>query len=108
MQGKHMAATNQVIADAVTINWNMDNGSVMQVTLGGNRTMAAPTNHVAGGTYTAIIKQDATGARTMTWNAAFKFSGGSKTLTTTANAVDVAQFVSDGVNLYGTLMKNVL
>lgn len=107
IQGKHMASTTQVIADAATINWDMDKGSVMQVTLGGNRTMAAPTNLVSGGTYTAIIKQDATGNRTLAWNAVFKFAGGSKTLTTTANAVDVAQFVSDGVNLYGTLMKGV-
>jgi hypothetical protein len=106
-QGKHMAATNQVIADAATINWNMDLGSVMQVTLAGNRTMAAPTNLVSGGTYTAIIKQDATGSRTLTWNAVFKFAGGSKTLSTAANATDVATFVSDGVNLYGQLLKAI-
>jgi len=107
MQGVHVAATRQVIADAATINWNVDLGSVMQVTLGGNRTMAAPTNHVAGGTYTAIIKQDASGNRTMTWNAVFKFAGGSKTLTTSANATDIATFVSDGINLYGQLIKAV-
>ena len=107
MQGVHVAATRQVIADAATINWNVDLGSVMQVTLGGNRTMAAPTNHVAGGTYTAIITQGSPGNRTLTWNAVFKFAGGSKTLTTTANATDVATFVSDGTNLYGQLIKAV-
>jgi hypothetical protein len=107
MQGVHVAATRQVIADAATINWNMDLGSVMQVTLGGNRTMAAPTNHVAGGTYTAIITQGSPGNRTLTWNAVFKFAGGSKTLTTTAGATDVATFVSDGTNLYGQLIKAV-
>lgn len=107
IRGLHMASTVQVIADAATLNWNMDLGSVMKVTIGGNRTMAAPTNHVAGGTYTAIINQDATGNRTMTWNAVFKFAGGSKTLTTTANATDVATFVSDGTNLYGQLIKAV-
>ena len=107
MQGVHVAATRQVIADAATINWNVDLGSVMQVTLGGNRTMAAPTNHVAGGTYTAIINQGAPGNRTMTWNAVFKFAGGSKTLSTAANSVDVATFVSDGINLYGQLIKAV-
>ena len=107
IQGVHMASTVQVIADAATLNWNMDLGSVMKVTLGGNRTMAAPTNHVAGGTYTAIITQGSPGNRTMTWNAVFKFAGGSKTLTTTANATDVATFVSDGTNLYGQLIKAV-
>jgi hypothetical protein len=107
IRGLHMASTVQVIADAATLNWNMDLGSVMKVTLGGNRTMAAPTNHVAGGTYTAIITQGSPGNRTMTWNAVFKFAGGSKTLTTTANATDVATFVSDGTNLYGQLIKAV-
>lgn len=107
MQGVHVAATRQVIADAATINWNVDLGSVMQVTLGGNRTMAAPTNHVAGGTYTAIINQGSPGNRTMTWNAVFKFAGGSKTLSTAANSVDVATFISDGINLYGQLIKAV-
>jgi hypothetical protein len=107
MQGVHVAATRQVIADAATINWNVDLGSVMQVTLGGNRTMAAPTNHVAGGTYTAIIKQGTPGNKTMTWNAVFKFAGGSKTLSTAANSIDVATFVSDGINLYGQLIKAV-
>jgi hypothetical protein len=107
VQGKHMAATTQVVADAATINWDVDAGSVMQVTLGGNRTMAAPTNLVSGGTYVMIIKQGTPGNRTLTWNAVYKFEGGSKTLTTTANAVDVAWFVSDGVNLYGRLMKAV-
>ena len=107
MQGVHVAATRQIIADAATINWNVDLGSVMQVTLGGNRTMAAPTNHIAGGTYTAIISQGAPGNRTMTWNAVFKFAGGSKTLSTAANSVDVATFVSDGINLYGQLIKAV-
>ena len=43
----------------------------------------------------------------MTWNAVFKFAGGSKTLSTAANSVDVATFVSDGINLYGQLIKAV-
>lgn len=107
IQGRHMATTTQVIADAATINWNVDLGSAMQVTLGGNRTMAAPTNIVSGGTYMMIIKQDATGSRTLNWNSVYKFEGGLKTLSTAANAVDIAWFVSDGVNLYGTLMKDV-
>lgn len=107
VQGKHMATSTQVVADAATINWNVDGGSVIQVTLGGNRTMAAPTNIVSGGTYMMIIKQDATGNRTLNWNSVYKFEAGSKTLSTAANAVDIAWFVSDGVNLYGTLMKDV-
>ena len=107
IQAKQVASTVQTVADAATLNWNADAGSVFQTTLGGNRNMAAPTNLVAGANYVMIIKQDATGNRTLAWNAAYKFEGGLKTLTTAANAVDVAMFVSDGTNLYGTLMKDV-
>jgi len=107
IQGRQLASTVQVIADAPTLNWNADLGGVFQVTLGGNRTMAAPTNLVAGGHYTMIIKQDGSGSRLMNWNAVYKFEGGIKALSTAANAVDIAMFVSDGTNLYGTLMKDV-
>lgn len=38
---------------------------------------------------------------------AYKFEGRIKALSVAASAVDVAYFVLDSVNLYGTLMKNV-
>jgi hypothetical protein len=107
IQGKQMAGSVQVVADSPVLNWNADSGNVFQVTLGGNRTMAAPTNLVAGGSYIMIIKQDGSGNRLMNWNSVYKFEGGSKALSTTANAADVVMFVSDGVNLYGRLMRNV-
>jgi hypothetical protein len=107
VQGKQIGSSVQVVADAPNLSWNADSGGVFQVTLGGNRNMTAPTNLVAGGNYTMIIKQDATGSRSLNWNAVYKFEGGLKTLSTAANAVDVAMFVSDGVNLYGRLLKDV-
>ena len=89
------------LTDAATINTNFNNGNVQRVTLAGNRTMAAPTNMKDGATYIFIIKQDATGSRTLTWNSVFKFPGGTApTLTTTANAVDIISGVSDGTNIY--------
>jgi hypothetical protein len=107
LQGRQMISTVQVVADAPVLSWNADSGNVFQVTLGGNRTMSAPTNLVAGGSYVMIIKQDSSGNRSLSWNAVYKFEGGLKTLSTTANAVDVVMFISDGVNLYGRLMKSV-
>lgn len=107
LQAKQAAQTLQSLSDAATINWDVDQGAVAQVTLAGNRTINTPTNHVAGGSYTIIVKQDATGSRTLNWSAAYKFEGGSKTLSTSANAVDVASFVSDGASLWGRLMKDV-
>lgn len=90
------------LTDGATINWNVATNQVAKVTLGGNRTMAAPTNLKAGGTYILRVIQDATGSRTITWNAVFKWPGGTApTLTTTANAIDIITFVSDGTNMNG-------
>ena len=90
------------LSDGATINWDASSNQVASVTLGGNRTMAAPTNLVDGGTYILHVIQDGTGSRTLTWNSVFKWSGGTApTLTTTASARDIISFISDGTNLYG-------
>ena len=96
------AETHQTLTDAATVNWNMDSGASAQVTLAGNRTMAAPTNLRAGGTYLLLIIQDGTGSRTITWNAVFKWAGGTApVLSTAASSKDIISFWSDGTNLYG-------
>jgi hypothetical protein len=98
---------NQTLTDGVTISWNAASGQIATVTLGGNRTMAAPTN-LKVGTYILHVYQDATGSRTITWNSVFKWVGGvTPTLTTTANAHDVMSFISDGTNLYGSYLPDV-
>lgn len=95
------------LTDGATINWDLSANQVTSVTLGGNRTLAAPTNLKDGATYILTIKQDATGSRTLTFNSAYKFPGGTApTLTTSANAVDVLTFVSDGTNMYGVSQLN--
>lgn len=89
------------ITDGATINWDVSAAQVAKVTIAGNRTMAAPTNMVNGGFYSLAVIQDATGSRTLVWNAAFKFiSGAAPTLSTAANAKDYITFRSDGTNLY--------
>ena len=88
------------LTDWATINRDLSQNQVTSVTLWGNRTMAAPTNLVDWATYILTVKQDATGSRTITWNAVFKRPWGTApTLTTTANAVDIITFVCDGTNL---------
>lgn len=95
------AHTDQTVTDAATVNWNCDSGGIGTVTLAGNRTIAAPTN-LKKGTYILHVKQDATGSRTVTWNAVFKWPGGTApTLSTAASAHDIITFVCDGTNLYG-------
>jgi hypothetical protein len=62
--------------------------------------MGAPTNQVDGAVYVLMIKQDSTGGFTMSWNAVFKFAGGTApVVTATASAKDVYVFLSDGTNM---------
>lgn len=96
----------QTLTDAATITWNVANGVVATVTLGGNRTLANPTNMVAGATYAIIVKQDATGSRTLAYGAAYKWPGGTvPVLSTGANAIDLITLLYDGTNLYGNIAK---
>jgi len=90
------------LTDASSIAWDVSSNQVSSVTLSGNRALANPTNLVDGATYILIVKQDATGSRTLSYGTAYKWPGGTApTLTTTASAVDILTFVSDGTNMYG-------
>lgn len=92
---------SQVLVDAVNIDWNMNLGGKAQVTLAGNRIFNAPTNFKRA-TYALHILQDATGGRTLTWNAIFKWPNATPpVLSTGAGKRDVLFFDCDGVNFYG-------
>ena len=81
------------IADAASIVMNLNTGNQFVVTLGANRTLAAPTNLTAGQTGHIYVHQDGTGSRTLAYNTVFQFTGGAvPTLTTTAAAVDLLVF----------------
>jgi len=91
-----------VLTDAETIDWDLSSNQVSSITLSGNRTLNAPTNQVDGATYILIVKQDSTGSRTLAFNSVYKFAdGNAPILTTTADAVDILTFVSDGTYMYG-------
>lgn len=99
--------STQTLTDQATITWDTVQGVFAEVTLTDNRTLANPTNLINGASYILLIKQDGTGNRTLTFGSAYKFPGGTDpTLSTAANAVDIIAFLSDGVNLYGTIQKN--
>lgn len=94
-------ATNG-LSDGASIAWNLDNSQVASVTLGGNRTLAAPSNQIAGHTYILIVTQDGGGSKTLAYNAVYLWpSGTAPTLTTDAAAVDILTFISDGSNMFG-------
>jgi hypothetical protein len=99
--GMSWLPAGQVLTDGATITWDVPAGHHAQVTLGGNRTLAAPTNLIAGQVYTLHVVQDGTGSRTLTWNSVFKWPGGTApTLSTGAGKRDVFVFSTDGTNLY--------
>ena len=95
----------QVLSDGATVNWDVSAGNIGLWAIGGNRALAAPTNLVVGSSALRIT-QDATGSRTVTWNAIFKWSGGAApVLSTAGNAVDIVSFIYDGTYLYGSLVS---
>ena len=53
---------------------------------------------------TLLVTQDGTGGRTL--SSTMKFSGGSKTLSTGANAIDVITIFYDGTNYLASLSTN--
>jgi hypothetical protein len=65
--------------------------------------MAAPTGLVSGAFYALNVIQDATGSRTLT--STMKFAGGSKTLSTAANAIDILTVSYIGTTYYASLAK---
>lgn len=81
--------------------WNFHSGSLIKQTMGCNIATVTLSNPVADQILTVVLIQDATGSRTITWPAAFKFSGGTApTLTTTAASRDIFTFWYDGTNYW--------
>lgn len=115
--------TATTLTDGATVAWDLSQNQVAVVTLGGNRAMGNPSNIVAGAVYILIVKQDATGGRTLSFpfgtsgagNTGYRFAGatsasGAPTLSTGANKIDILTFVAtastDGTHLYGVSSLN--
>ena len=83
------AADYVALTDAATVGVDMSAGFNFTLTIGGNRTLGAPTNTKNGQCGTIYITQDGTGGRTLAYHANWKFAGGTDpTLSTAAGAVD--------------------
>jgi hypothetical protein len=95
------AACNiNALSDGASITIDMALALHHSVTLGGNRAFAQPTNQAIGQSGSIFITQDGTGSRTASWNAAFKWAGGTApTLTTTAAAVDRIDYLIKASNV---------
>lgn len=85
------------LTDGSTISWDVGSSPVAKVTLGGNRTLSAPTNSAAGQFIALTVIQDGTGSRTLSFNSAYEFTGDTApTLTTTASKADIFVFKYNG------------
>ena len=83
-----------VLSDGSTITPDFADSNNFSVTLGGNRTLANPTNITAGQSGSIFITQDGTGSRTLAYGSYFDFAGGTApTLSTTASAVDRIDYI---------------
>lgn len=101
------SSTLTATGSPATIAVDAEASNVFETTLTENVTLNNPTNLAAGGRYSFVITQDATGSRTMAFGSAYKFKNGSdKILTTAGNSIDILMCVSDGTNLYCSLAKD--
>ena len=81
------------LTDAASIVPSFDAGNTFVVTLGGNRTLAAPTSANIGQSGSIRVIQDATGGRTLSYNSAYQFvSGSAPVMDTSAGAQSILVF----------------
>jgi hypothetical protein len=82
------------LTDGATITPDMADSNNFSVTLGGSRTLANPSNIVAGQSGSFFITQDGTGSRTLAYGSYYDFAGNTApTLSTTANSVDRIDYI---------------
>jgi hypothetical protein len=94
------------IVAASTTNVDLSLGNIFTVTLSANITSLTFTN-AAVGTYLIKFVQDVTGGRTVSFPAAWKWSGGIvPTVTVTPSKLDIVTLVHDGTTYYATIVKN--
>ena len=82
------------MTDGATITPDFATSNFYSVVLGGNRTIANPTNITVGQGGAIFIEQDATGSRSAAWGSFWDFAGGvAPTLTITAAGCDRVDYV---------------
>jgi len=108
--GVWSAAAEVTLTDGVTITPDMSTFINAVVTLGGNRTMASPTNAKTGQSGYIRIVQDATGSRTLSYGANWEFAGGTAPVLSTAAAAQDMLFyqVIASNRVLGSLVKAVV
>lgn len=102
MSNEHLANASPVVdvvagVGTFTVDWSL--GPAIRVTLKGNITLAMK-NQRGGQRYVLILKQDATGSRTVTWPSIAKFTAGAPVMSAPANVSDAMDLFFDGGSWY--------
>ncbi len=98
--------TLQSATSSGAVSMDVNTATVYDVTLSANTTFSLASPGAGVKTLTLILRQDATGGRTVTWPASVKWSAGAApTLQTTANNVSILSFmtVDNGTTWFGFL-----
>lgn len=94
------AASQVTLTDGATVTPDFGAGINFVLTLGGNRTIANPTNIKAGQAGMLLLKQDGTGSRTASWGSYWKWAAGTPpTLTTTASRTDKITYYCESATI---------
>jgi len=101
--------TISALTDGATITADFAVANNFSVTLGGNRTLANPSNQTAGQSGCIWITQDGTGSRTLAYGSQWDFTGGTApTLSTAAASVDCLVYaVQSSTKITATLISNL-
>jgi hypothetical protein len=93
MEGQYFTAATYLVAGAtVSVNWN--EGNECLITLSAPTATIAFVNPTDGGRYAVLVRQDATGGRTVTWPTNVVWPRGTPpTLTTTPGYLDLTTFM---------------
>ena len=99
--------TITTLTDGATVTPDFALSNNYTLTLGGNRTIANPSNCTAGQSGSIFLVQDGSGSRTAAWGSYWDFAGGTApVLSTGANAVDRIDYVvrsSSSIHAVATL-----
>ena len=98
---KNYTETTYVANTSTALTVSLTNGTIQVLTLTANATITTPTA-VAGKSFVIILRQDATGSRSVTWSTVNWPTATAPTITGTASKQDIFSFFSDGTSWYGT------
>jgi hypothetical protein len=98
----------QTLSNTPTVSWDLALGNA-QVTLSGSHNLALATNMTAGNSHFLKINQTSDGNGILVPVSGYKFPGGTQPVLTSAHSgVDIIQFFTDGVNMFGNILSNFL